>query len=354
VSERPATLRARLIRLGIQAVGLAAGVASLWWCITTAFKPENREQLAHLGDAPRALIVGLALLSLATMVTNGLMFWVSLRPVRRLRAADVVATNALATLLAYLPLKAGAIVRIAIHNRRDRVPLPTIGAWFTVILVEMVLAFGPAVVATIWRGRIDAVWGLAAAAMIAAGIAVVVASARLHRGDAGLARMNALARIAPPLRRLFATRLWIQLHAGFDMLSAPVAVTAGVVLRLIDLFVHAGRFLIAASILGVALSPAQAIPIALTYFLIGVVSPSGLAGLREGGATVLFGSLFAAAGMASHEARTRFAAVALLVTAVEAVSFLIGGALGLAWLRPDRLIRLRSAGADSDGRAGAS
>lgn len=336
--SKPATRR-RLISLAVQALGLAAGVASLWWCISMALRQENRQQLAHLGDAPRSLIAALAVLSLGTLLTNGLMFWVALLPVRRLRAADVVATNALSTMLAYLPLKAGAVVRIAVHNRRDHVPLATIGAWFTALLVEMALAFAPAIAATIWLQRIDGAWALVVAAMVAAGIAVTVSLARAFRGAAGHARIARLAGPIAPLRRFLATRLWTQLHAGFDMLSAPSAVAAGALLRLADLSIHAGRFLVAAKILGVALSPAQALPIALTYFIIGVVSPSGLAGLREGGATVLFGSLFAAAGMASKEAREHFAAVALLVTAVEAVSFLIGGALGLAWLRPDRLIR---------------
>jgi hypothetical protein len=307
-----------------------------------ALRPENREQLARLGEAPRGLIAALALLSLATMVVNGLMFWTALLPVRRLRAPDVIATNAISTMLAYLPLKAGAIARVAIHNRRDHVPLATIGAWFMALLVEMALAFGPAVLMTIWLGRIDKAWAAGVGAMIAAGTVVVVALARLFRGETGLARMTAIVGRVPPLKKLLATGLWGQLHAGFDMLSAPAVVAAGSLLRLLDLSIHAGRFLVAAKILGVPLSPAQALPVALTYFIIGVLSPSGLAGLREGGATVLFGSLFAAAGMASQEAREHFAAVALLVTAVEAVAFLIGGAIGLAWLRPDRLIRLRA------------
>jgi hypothetical protein len=334
----------RLLRVAIQIVGIAAGVASLWWCISQALSAKNREQLQHLAEAPRSLILALAGLSLATLITNGLIFWTALCPVRRLRIPDMLAANALCTFLGYVPLKAGALMRVIIHNRRDHVPVPTIGAWFVALLVEIVVAFVPAVGATIWLGRIDGRW----AALTIGGIAVlgglVVLVARRFRGPEGLERWSAIFRPIPAIRRLTTTRFWSQLHAGFDMLASPWAVFGVAALRVIDLSTFAARFLVAAAILDVPLSPAQAIPVALAYFLIGVVSPSGLAGLREGGVALLFGSLFAAAGMSTADANRQFAGLALLVTAIEAIAFLAGGAIGLAWLRPDRLLRPRDAG----------
>jgi hypothetical protein len=341
VSQRQATTRRRLFRVAVQVVGLAAGAMSLWWCISTAFQERNRHQLELLAHAPGRLIAALAALCFGTLIVNGLIFWVTLLPVRRLRAVDVLATNALCTFLGYVPLKAGAILRVLIHNRRDHVPLPTIGAWLAAILVAMAIAMGPAILATTWRGQIDEVWIAAVGGMMAIGIALTVWISRAFRGPTGLERLTRL--LGPlGLRRILATRFWSQLHSGFDMLASPGALTVGVLLRLTDLGIHAGRFLVAARILDVPLAAAQAIPIAIAYFVIGVISPSGLIGFRESGAAVTFGALFAAAGLTTGEASEQFAAVSLLVTAVEAATFLAGGALGLAWLRPDRLIRLRA------------
>lgn len=340
MSERGVSAGRRLVRIGVQVVGLAAGIASLWWCVSMALRPENREQLERLGEAPARLIAAMAALSLGTLLTNGLTFWVTIRPVRRLRAADVLATNALCTLLGYLPLKAGAIVRVIIHNRRDRVPVLTIGAWFGALIVTLGLAMAPPIAITLRLGRIDgAWWALVLGAMMIGG-ALVVAVARVFRGEAGRARLVRLAAWLPPARRFLETTLWSQMHAAFDMLASPWSVAGAVLLRFADLGIHAARFLVAAAILGVALPTAEAVPIAITYFLVGVVSPSGLAGLREGAATGLAGVLVSKAG-ATKETMQAFAAVSLLVTAVEAAAFLAGGAIGLAWLRPDRVIRLR-------------
>src|ERR1051325_3196290 len=128
----PAPRKRRLLRVALQVLGFAAGLASLAWCISKAFKtdphdPVNKfERLMH--PPPGLFIAGLAL-SFATLPINGLLFWVGLLPARRLKASDLVATNGLCSFLAYLPLKTGAIVRVLIHNRRDGVPLLTIGAW---------------------------------------------------------------------------------------------------------------------------------------------------------------------------------------------------------------------------------
>src|SRR5690606_21428503 len=112
-------------------IGFLVGLALLGWCVSIALSPENREQLDRLADAgwrPIALLVVLSGLSLAL---NGAIFWLVLLPARRLRAADVIATNALATFLAYLPFKISLIVRALIHQRRDRVPLVLLGAWMS-------------------------------------------------------------------------------------------------------------------------------------------------------------------------------------------------------------------------------
>ena len=341
----PVPRRRKLLRVGIQVLGFAAGVASMAWCISKAFKsdphdPVNKfERLLH---APRHLLVAMFALSFATMVINGLLFWVGLLPVRRLRATDVVATNGISSFLAYLPLKAGAIVRVLIHNRRDGVPLLTIGAWFASMGVVIVAAFGPPLLAVLVLGPINRTWLLAVGAMeIAGGVATVV-GARLFRGQRGIERLTSIADALhlPAIKRFLRSGVWSKLHPGFEMIASPWTVAASMVLRAMDVCVHSGRFLVAAAILGVELPLSQAMPISLTFFLIGVVSPAGMAGLREGAATGLAGILLAKAG-ADEDSYADFAKVALLVTATEAIVFLASAAVGIAWLRPDRLLKLR-------------
>lgn len=339
----PPAARRHAVRLLVQIVGLLAGAASLAWCISMALREKNRQQLDHLLHAPARLILAILALSLATLAINGLLFWIMLAPVRRLRIRDLLATNALCTMIAYLPLKLGAVMRVIIHNRRDHIPLATIGAWFTAMLGAMAVAYAPPLLATLWLGQIGPRWLFAVAAGALIGITVLFLSARAFRGRRGLDRLVSWAGAIPlvPLGRLLRTKLWGNLHAGFDMLASPGAVTGSVVLRLSDIAVTTARFAVAAAILGVNLPLSQALPISITYFLIGIISPAGLAGLREGAATGLAGLLLSKTG-ATHDTIHAFAGVALLVTATEAVVNLTCGSIAIAWVRPDRLLRGRT------------
>ena len=72
-------------------------------------------------------------------------------PVQRLRTLDVVAVNAIATLLNYLPFKLSVISRIVIHNRRDGVPLGKIVGWLAAVGVGGVISFGPVALVSLWH-----------------------------------------------------------------------------------------------------------------------------------------------------------------------------------------------------------
>jgi hypothetical protein len=331
--------RARQVRLLIQVLGFAISLGLLGVCVWLALKEENRAGFQHLREASAWQVGLLLLLSFLTLNINGLAFWVALRPVRRLAVLDVLATNAVSTFLAYLPFKLSAIARIVIHNRRDRVPLLSIGAWFAAVAVLLLAALGPAALATLWRQKIDALWIIATLGGQVLLGSVIVMLAGAFRGPAGQARLAALAgslrlRLA---RRVLGSRAWSNLHAGFDMLASPRAVASAVVLRLADMAVHGSRFALAAAIFGVALPLDQAVLISLTYFMIGVVSPFGVLGAREMGATGMAAALFAGAG--GEHAVGMFAAISLLVSASEVIVNLFSAAAGLAWLRLDRLLR---------------
>ncbi len=339
----------RFLRIAIQIVGFLASIAALGWCLRTALKPENREQFSKLADAPAELILALLGLSFLSLSLNGLAFWLAIIPISRLRLPDVLATNGVCTFLGYLPFKAGAIVRFAIHNRRDKVPVPTIGAWFGSVAVVMTIVFSVMISTAILRGRIDALWLIFATTGATMFGFFLMLIARLFRGESGLQRLEhlvGLTRIAA-LKRPLRWKIWLQLHAGFDILASPVAVFGGIANRMLDSAVQAGRFVVAAKILKLTgfpiadLSLQQALMVSLLYFVVGIVSPSGLAGLREGAVGAWGAPLLAMSGMSSADGDKTFIALGLLVSATEFFAYILGGGLGLAWLRPDRLLKLR-------------
>ncbi|MBL0921262.1 MAG: hypothetical protein IBJ10_03930 [Phycisphaerales bacterium] len=305
------------LRIAVQVVGFAIGVALLVWCVALAVGKADPEQWSRLrasGWAPAAWLLGLTLF---TVVFNGLAFWVTLLPLRRLKPADLIAVNALATMLAYLPFKLGALARVVIHRRRDNVPFRDIIAWLAGYSALSLATLVPLVVVVGLRPRLDALTvGLALAGALAA-------------NGAGVA-----------LGRLSERRTWL---AALSMGSwrvvrhpAPVAMCAGA--KLADVAVHAARFTVAAGALGIDLSLDRAVVFALAYFLLGVLSPVGMVGIREGGLALGGAALFAL----DEAARADLARLVLLVSASEVVAIVPLAFLGGAWLRVDRLLWKRS------------
>lgn len=344
-------------RVAIQVLGFLAGIGLLAWCARVAFKDENREQLARLPEASPWSIGALVGLSAATLVFNGLIFYAQMRPVRRLRALDVVATNAFATLMNYLPFKLSLVSRVVIHNRRDGLPVLTIGAWLGAVAVTFIGTVGVVVGAAVVLGGVGAAWW----GLVGLGLALWVlaqwAGARVFAGERGLARVHATAdRFGPALvGRVMRTGAFTNLHAGLDMLAHPGATCAAVVLRVGDIMSQATRLIVAAAVLGETLGWAEAVVLAAGHFLIGVISPFGMLGTREAGTAGLAGLLTLAAGATAAEAEATtasFAVTLLLVTAIEAVVTLAAGGVSVAWLRLDRLFRRGATDAGDRGTDG--
>lgn len=323
------------MRSAVQLIGFAAGIALLWWCITLAFKPDNREQFQRLADADTGQLILLFGMSLATLVINGLIFWVALLPHRRLDVLGVVSTNAIGTLLSYLPFKLSVVLRFAIHNRRDKVPILTIAAWFGAIAATTLIGLGPMAMASIWRGKVDPLWWAATIGGTLLGTAACVAVSSFFAHDRGLERLHRALDplLVGPLKAAVRGDAFRKLHGVFALLARPGAVSGAVLLRLADLGSQAVRFAVAASILGVELSPEHTVLIASTYFLIGMLSPFGMLGTREAGALVV------AELIGIGDAAESLVVVVLAISATESLVNLACGALGVAYLRPDRLIR---------------
>ncbi|MEZ6235801.1 MAG: lysylphosphatidylglycerol synthase domain-containing protein [Phycisphaerales bacterium] len=341
----------RLLRTTLQILGFLLGIALLWWCAGRALAPENREQIERVANLSPVRFALLALLSAGTIALNGLIFWITIRPVRRLGAASVTAVNALATFLNYLPFKLSVLARLLIHVRRDGVPVLTVGAWFAAVAVVMLGVYAPLVGVSLWRRGIDAWWVAGGLGGVVVALGIGVALARLFARDTGRDRLTHLATRVPRalagglITRLLATAAFSRLHAGLDMLASWRCVAGAAALRVLDVGVQAARFVVAAAILSQPLSWQDATLIACTYFLIGVASPAGQLGTREAGTTWLAGVL----GLAGQQ---DLAVVMLTVSVIESLVSLLGAGVAIAWLRPDRLIgRRRSPPLPSDSAA---
>ncbi len=329
----PNARRKPYVRLAVQGLGFVAGLTLLGWCVHAALSPENREQLSKLGDAPAWAVAAMLGLSAASVALNGLAFWCALLPARRLHASDVIATNALATLLNYLPFNLSAISRVVIHNRRDRVPLLTIGGWFGAVLGVMVVSLAPLVAASLWRQGVDAAWwAIALFGPLTAG-GGLIALARPFAGERGLTRLHAI--LDPlavgPLRRALRSERFAQLHAGVTMLADPRALALGVAIRLADVATQTARFVLAAAIPCIPLPRDHAALVDPSYFLISVVSPFGMLGTREAG-TVWLAAALGLAG-ASDAATHPLVIVTLFITGTESLVLLAGAAWAVLWLR---------------------
>ncbi len=319
----------------MQVLGFAAGVGLLGWCGMMAFAPENRAQLARLGEADAGSLAVLFGCSLGTLLLNGHIFWVVLRPEMRIDPVGVQATNAVATTLSYLPFKLSVLLRVAVHNRRDRVPLLTIAAWFGAVAVLVVVGLGPPALMSLWRHGVDAVWWAGSAIGICVSVFVTLTLAGVFAGPGGLGRIH---RVLDPLRigplsRFIRGGAFARLHGIFGMLAHRRAVLEATFLRLLDIGMQTARFAVAASILGVDLGWQSALLIASTYFLIGMLSPFGMLGTREAGAVGL-AQLLGISGPGDS-----LVVVILAVSATESLVNLVCAGVGVAWMRPDRLLR---------------
>lgn len=333
----PAPTRSRATQIAVQLGGFVVALALLAFVVHRAFGGENRAQLDKLRDAPWTHVALLILLSLITLAVNGLIFQVTLRPVRRLPALDVLSVNALSAFLGYLPLKLGLLFRVAVHSRRDRLPLLTIGAWFAAVAGIMLGVVAVLLGASLAAKEMNARWFAIALPGLALGGLLVIAMSRLFAGDVGRDRLTAFAdRLRLPLLpKLLRSEHYRQLHAATDILANPRAVYASIGLRVADFALQAARVPIAAALLDQHLPYTQAFMVAATSFIVGIVWPSGPVGSREA-------SVVAVCALLGLPNRDAFAAATLLLTATEAVAYAIGALAGLIWLRPTRLFTPKS------------
>lgn len=297
-------------RIAVQCAGLLIGIALFAWAVSLALSDANQASWDAIRSAEARVVAAMIGLSLFSLVLNGLMFWCTLLPLRRLAPLEVVGVNAIATFLSLLPFKVGLATRVLIHHRRDGVRFREIVSWIAAMGALALAVLLPLTAAGLWRRDLDILWAVGAGGGILACNVAGVALGRLAEARPWLARLSL---------------------GSWRIVRLPATVIAHLALRLLDVAVLAGRFLVAAAIAGVTLPPDQAVLIATMYFLLSVLAPAGTLGFREGGVAGL-------AILLGYD-ESSIVLIALIVSAAEIAA---AGALALpaaVVLRPDRLLR---------------
>lgn len=280
------------------------GAGLLGACVWYAFRGDDAgAAISRLREADPLLIMAMLGCTLISLLINGSTFWVFIRPVQALRWRDLQILNIVANALNYAPIRLGLIARFAYHLRVDGMSILRIGAWFGAMAVVMLMVTAVVMGATFLRPGLDVVW----LGLLAVGIVVGACSTQW------LAQSPMVARRMPGLEQ---------------MLGRGRILWAGIGLRLLDLSAYIGRAAAAAAIVGLPLGGVDdAIILGLVAFLAGLV-PSRI-GFREAGVAL------AAAQLATDaESLSRTVALfALVESAGEALLYVPGGAVGLAWFR---------------------
>ncbi len=310
------------LKVTVQVLGFAIGLTLFAWCVSVALRPRNRESLDRLLDAPLWVLSSLLGCAVLSLLLNGSLFWFLIRTVRSIGWRSVVAVNSVATCLNYLPFKLSVVARFVIHNRRDNLPVTLILAWLAAAGVVILGAIAAPIAATFWRGRVDAVWVVVTTAgLLVTGGSVVVMARFLRRAAPGsfISKVLSFRPVAP-------------LTPAIVMLADGGAIAASFAVRTIDLACVAARFWLAAHACGTPIGMSTAVLAASTYFLIGVVTPAGALGAREGGTTLLAGSVLHLPDVGNES----FAVVTLVASASEMIVNLVAAAISGLWLRFSR------------------
>ena len=319
----------------VQILGFAIGIALLGWAVREAMNEQNQQQLARLKDATPIELLTLMALPTISVGLNGLIFWIMLNPIHKIRATDVIATNAIATFLAYLPFKLSVVSRFVIHNRRDKVPIFTIGAWIICEAILMLAVFVPLTLISLWQQQLNAIWWISV--LVSIPVLTIVGSklSMLLSGESGRSRIARAGMGSASWSKLINSTAFIRVQSGIEMLANTRGALGVVSMRILDVAAFAIRFYFAALVLDLPISIQDSILLGATYFMVGAASPFGMLGTREA-ATIAMASMVGISSAAitqDHSGQVPIAATVLFVTAAEALVNLACAGFGIAWLR---------------------
>ncbi len=304
-SSEPASKR-RARDAIVQLIGFALGVLFIVWCARRAFGGDGFDEvLERLRAAPTWLVVLALAATLVSLLTNGVIFWCTIRPIRALGWVELQAVNLLASFLNYAPFRIGLIARVAYHWRVHGIGPGLMGAWLVAVLLSMCVAFVAISLSMPLAPRI----GLAGTFLV-----IVAASALATWG----------------IRRLSGTAWAARLLRGAQpMLVEPRAFGLAVAMRVIDIVAWTVRMVAVAAILGAPLTMTQAALLGLAAFAL-AQNPLGRFGFREAGVAWIASHLFAGS-MTGDELTATFARIAIIESVAEAALTIPLGGLATLW-----------------------
>ena len=306
--EAPTKLTSR--KLIMQLVGFAIGLVMLAWCIRTALKGGDWSKLR---EANPWLVAGLAGCSLTSLLVNGAVFWLVIRPAHPLKLHHLELLNMVTAVLNYAPVRLGLIARVAYHIRVDRMSLLLIGGWLAAIGYTMALTMGAVMVVTLLRQTYDwswFVWALVLAATL---------------GLCGALTIGAINAAQAILGAEWVDRVGKGMHR---MLRQPIALWGAIGLRVVDIGAFTGRMACAAAILKLSLTGSEIVLLAVTALAMSLF-PLGRVGYREAG-VAFFAQFLGMSGADFDAARSQ---LALVESAGEAIVAIPLGAMALLWYR---------------------
>ncbi len=307
-------------RLAVQLVGFAVGLLLVGWCVKGAIDG-GEEGWRRLRDADPLLIAGLLATSVVSQLANGALFWTTIRPIRREGFWVLQGVNFTSGLLNYAPIRIGMLSRFVYHLRVDRMPILLLFAWFGTVAIAMLAVMGAALGATLLHPRLDVAWVALFAAPLAAMVLLLPT----------IVRIPAFAR---PLDRF--------IPGAVPMLTHRRWMSAGLVLRALDLAMWVARVAIAARILGLELGTGDLLIIAVAALVV-AMNPLGRIGFREAAVSILAGYLAEPTGGDSLDAT--FKQLAILDSVGEAAAVIPCGLVAAAWW----FARVRGAGSRDPG-----
>ncbi len=322
VANGPAKLSPRSKVL--HAAGYVVGLAILFWCVWYA---SSKGDWSRLRTANVWLIAGIVGASIASIILNGLLFRLTLDPVRRPLGGTpahrgtsppsylaVMAVNWVCTLANFAPLRLGMIARVTYHMRVDRMRFIEIVNWFGLDLMTFLLPIAGVVVASFTLRSFGWAWGALALGSTAA---LTLLWWCLARSSFVPRRLRESARIIGDGRSL--------------LICLPV--------RCLDLALNGVRTIFAAQVLGLGLDYADSFALACTG-LLASLGPLGRLGFREAG-FALVAQLLAAKGFEGG-IDAAFVQLSIMDSAGEAIAALIGGIPLSIWMAR-RIIRTERA-----------
>ena len=307
------------VRAAFYLLALALLAAAVWFALAETSGQEGGPggfaRLAHADPLDAAVI---ALLIVASIALNGVVFWLIAKPFEHARTEpapsvtlpEMTALIGASSLLNYLPMRAGMVGRAAYLKRRHHIPLTASVVMLLMVGGGTVYIYLVMSIVTLWRGSLDPAWWATVVALLAAGSLAAVPVARIK------------VRLTPML-----DAPW------FASAGAPLWLGAAalVFLRAADVLLAAGRLYLAARILGQPIDLAPAIVMASGGMFIKQATP-----LPNGfGVVELFYALCASLGIAADSPiEPQLAtAVGLVDRAVEVIVFVVVGLGSLLFLR---------------------